>query len=65
MDPNNNTLLLTQTDSVIRLSPPAGGGFGGNTTPEPSTLAPFALGALGLAGLLLRARRRTSKVSAV
>ena len=60
VDPTNDTLLLTQTSTIVRLTPPAGGGFGGNPTPEPSTIAPFALGALGLAGLLLRARRRTS-----
>ena len=65
VDPNNDTLLLTQTDRIIRLSPPAGGGFGGNPTPEPSTVATFGLGALGLAGLLLRARRRAPKVSTV
>jgi hypothetical protein len=62
VDPTNGTLLLTQTDSIVRLSAPSGGGFGGGngTVPEPSTVASFALGALGLAGLLLRARRRTS-----
>jgi hypothetical protein len=65
VDPTNDTLLLTQTDSIVRLSAPSGGGFGGNATPEPSTVASFALGALGLAGLLLRARRRTSVSASV
>lgn len=52
VDPNNNTLLLTQTDSIVRLIPPAGGGFGppGAAVPEPST---WVLLASGLAGLTL------------
>lgn len=62
VDPNNGTLLLTQTDSIIRLSPPSGGGFG-NTVPEPSTWASFGLGSLGLGGLLLRARRRAANAA--
>ena len=65
VDPNNDTLLLTQADRIVRLSPPVGGGFGGNATPEPSAVATFALGALGVAGLLLRARRRTANVPTV
>ncbi len=36
VDPNG-TLLLTQSDSILRLTAPAGGGFG-TTTPEPGTL---------------------------
>jgi hypothetical protein len=35
VDPNG-TLLLTQTDSVLRLTAPAGGGFG--TAPEPGSM---------------------------
>jgi hypothetical protein len=50
VDPNG-TLLLTQTDSVVRLTAPAGGTFGpGTTVPEPSTLALLALGGATLAG---------------
>jgi streptogramin lyase len=55
VDPNG-TLLITQTDSILRLTPPAGGGFG-NPTPEPSTLVLAGLGAAGLLGRRWRARR--------
>lgn len=39
VDPLNGTLLLTQSDSVVRLTAPAGGGFGNVQTavPEPAT----------------------------
>jgi hypothetical protein len=53
VDPTNGTLLLTQTDSVLRLSTAPGGGFG--SVPEPST---WAAGLLGAATLGLIARRR-------
>jgi hypothetical protein len=52
VDPNG-TLLLTQTDSVLRLTAPPGGGFG---VPEPSTMALLASGGLSL--LVCRFRRR-------
>jgi WD40 repeat protein len=56
-DPNNGSLLLTQSDSIVRLTPPAGGGFGPFTplrpdaspAPEPSSLALLALGGGALA----------------
>jgi hypothetical protein len=49
VDPNNGSLLLDQSDSILRLSAPEGGGFGPTTTPEPSSLMLFAVGAAGLA----------------
>jgi hypothetical protein len=54
VDPNNGSLLITQTDLVLRLTAPAGGGFEGGTAPEPGSLA---LVALGLAALRFRRRR--------
>ena len=53
VDPNG-TLLLTQTNRILRLTAPTGGGFG---TPEPGALA--TVGALGVvaAGLLRRRRK--------
>lgn len=60
VDTNNGTLLLTQSNSVLRLTAPAGGGFGdGNAVPEPTTLAIWGLGALGFAVAGFR-RRKTS-----
>ena len=47
VDANNGTLLFTQTDRVLRLSGPVGGGFG-NPIPEPSSLALIGLGLLAL-----------------
>ena len=46
VDPNGS-LLLTQTDSVLRLTAPTGGGF--STVPEPSSFALMGLGGIGLA----------------
>jgi hypothetical protein len=54
-DPNGS-LLLTQTDSVLRLSPPPGGGFGGAATPEPASLTLLLIGAVGMAGYGWRQR---------
>lgn len=45
VDPSNNSLLLTQTDRILRLTAPSGGGFGG-TVPEPPTAWLLALGML-------------------
>ena len=59
LDPNG-TLLLTQTDSVIRLSPPSGGSFGGSATPEPATTALTLAGVTGLLGLARRRKKRSS-----
>ena len=56
LDPNNDTLLLTQSDSVLRLTPPPGG-FGGTAAPEPASLTLLATGALGLLGYGWRRRQ--------
>jgi len=48
VDPSNDSLLLTQSDRVVRLFAPEGGGFGAEV-PEPST---FVLLSAGLAGLV-------------
>jgi DNA-binding beta-propeller fold protein YncE len=65
VDPNDGSLLLTQTDRIVRLTAPQGGGFsppaapqGGGQLPEPSSLALFLLGAGGLAGWCWRRRKR-------
>ncbi|MBV9851541.1 MAG: PEP-CTERM sorting domain-containing protein [Armatimonadetes bacterium] len=58
VDPNTS-LLLTQTDRIIRLTPGNGGGFvGGTAVPEASSLALLGLSLPGLVGLTLRARKR-------
>jgi len=56
VDPNGS-LLMTQTDSIMRLTPPSGGTF--SATPEPGTLALLSsLGLCSCAGLMLRKRPR-------
>ena len=50
---SNGTLLLTQTDSIYRLTAPAGGGFG--SVPEPSSIL---LVGMGCVGTLIQARRK-------
>ena len=57
VDPNG-TLLLTQTDRILRLTAPLGGGFG---TPEPGPIAMLLASAL-TGGLFLR-RRRANRVA--
>jgi sugar lactone lactonase YvrE len=54
-NPNDGTLLFTQTDSVLRLTAPAGGGFVGNV-PEPETYAMLIAG-LGMLGFTARRRK--------
>jgi MYXO-CTERM domain-containing protein len=49
IDPNDGSILLTQTDSILRLS------IGAEATPEPST---WAAGLIGAATLGLLARRK-------
>jgi hypothetical protein len=60
VDPNGS-LLLTQSDSIVRLTAPPGGGF--VASPEPSTLVGGSLGvalALGYAWRRRRARAATT-----
>ncbi len=54
VDPNG-TLLITQTSSIVRLTPGAGGSF--SSTPEPGTVGLLLASGLSGAGLLLRRRR--------
>lgn len=56
VDANNGTLLFTQTDNVLRLTAPNGGGFGPSPVPEPETYS-MLLGGLGLLGFMARRRR--------
>ncbi len=59
LDPNGS-LFLSQTDEVLRLSPPAGGCFGANcgaTVPEPSS-GVLMFSGLGLIFLTRQLRRR-------
>lgn len=61
VDPSTNTLLLTQSDSVLRLTPNTGGGFGGggDAAPEPASLTLFSLGLASLAlARMVGCRRR-------
>jgi hypothetical protein len=52
----NGSLLLSQSDSIVRLTNDNGGFQGGITTPEPAT---WATGMLGAAIVAFVARRRT------
>jgi streptogramin lyase len=54
VDPNG-TLLLTQTDSILRLSPIEGSFTGG--VPEPSTWAMMILGFAGIGAMTYRRRK--------
>jgi hypothetical protein len=48
VDPFDNSLFLTQSDEVMRLSASSGSGFG-QETPEPASLTMLGLGALSIA----------------
>ncbi len=54
VDPNG-TLLITQSNSIVRLTPASGGAFA--STPEPGTVGLFFSAGLSGVGLLLRRRR--------
>jgi hypothetical protein len=54
VDPSTNTLLLTQTDSIVRLH---GASF---VTPEPSSIALLGTGLAGLVAVVYRQRRRST-----
>jgi hypothetical protein len=56
VDPLNGTLLITQTDSILRLTPIAGG-FDTPGTPLPAALPLFASG-LGVLGFIARRKKR-------
>lgn len=48
VDPTNDTLLATQSDSIIRLASPSGGGFFA-ATPEPASVVIWSLAMMGFA----------------
>ncbi len=55
LDTTNNTAILSQSDSLLRLSLPAGSTFGSTDVPEPTSMALIAAGLIGLARLRRRA----------
>ena len=55
-DTHNGTLMITQTDRVIRMTAPKGGGFGG--TPEPGVTASLAGMGMFAAGMVWRKYRK-------
>ena len=62
VDPFDNSLFLTQSDEVTRLSAPPGGGFG-QETPEPTSLTMLGLGALSIAGIAWLRKHGAVKVA--
>jgi hypothetical protein len=58
VDPHDDSLLLTQTDSILRLTAPTGGGFLlPAPVPEPSSLILLGLGVAALGGYAWRQRK--------
>src|SRR5262249_26852044 len=62
VDPADNSLLLTQSDGILRLTGPGGGGFEPPGVPEPATLTLLGAGAAGL--LVYGWRRRQGDAGA-
>src|SRR5262249_30262419 len=66
-DPNDGSLLLTQTDRVLRLTAPPGGGFGFGAPPNAAPLVPepsaLALIMVGVGALAVWQRRRGSAIN--
>lgn len=59
IDPNNGSLMVTESDTIYRLTPAAGGSFGPEqsaTTPEPGSLLLLGSGLAALAKLIRRRR---------
>ncbi|MEP6754509.1 MAG: hypothetical protein ABJA67_03325 [Chthonomonadales bacterium] len=56
VDPNNGTLLITQSNEIDRLIAPSGGGFG--ETPEPGVTASLIGVGVCASGLMFRKRAR-------
>jgi len=60
---DGNSMLFTQTDSVLRLTAPAGGGFDSNATPLPSAASMGALSMLLVTAGLAVAKRRHARLA--
>lgn len=63
IDPKDNSLLISQSDRILRLTAPTGGGFGASV-PEPASTVLLSLGMAAILGYRLVLRRRSSIASA-